>query len=68
MTIGARKQSSSALVRGGRIEGEGAFFLINTVYFMASEEPGLERRFGEDYRRYKAAVPRWRPRLTAYEG
>jgi len=29
-----------------------------------SEEPGLERRFGEDYRRYKRAVPRWIPRLV----
>jgi protein-S-isoprenylcysteine O-methyltransferase Ste14 len=26
------------------------------------EEPGLERRFGEAYRVYKRAVPRWLPR------
>ncbi len=32
------------------------------------EEPGLEERFGEDYRRYKANVPRWIPRLTPWEG
>lgn len=42
------------------------FFLINTVYFPFVEEPGLERRFGEDYRRYKTHVPRWVPRLTPY--
>ena len=39
------------------------FFLINTLYFVVSEEPGLERRFGEEYRRYKMNVPRWVPRL-----
>jgi protein-S-isoprenylcysteine O-methyltransferase Ste14 len=42
----------------------GAFFAVNWAYFVASEEPGLERRFGEEYRTYKRAVPRWLPRLT----
>jgi protein-S-isoprenylcysteine O-methyltransferase Ste14 len=32
-----------------------------------SEEPGLEKRFGDDYRRYKANVPRWIPRLRPWE-
>jgi protein-S-isoprenylcysteine O-methyltransferase Ste14 len=27
------------------------------------EEPTLDRLFGEDWRRYRAAVPRWLPRL-----
>jgi protein-S-isoprenylcysteine O-methyltransferase Ste14 len=40
------------------------FFAINAVYLPLSEEPGLERRFGEDYRRYKREVPRWIPRLV----
>jgi protein-S-isoprenylcysteine O-methyltransferase Ste14 len=44
-----------------------AFFALNTVYFILSEEPGLERRFGAAYRRYKAAVPRWIPRRTPWE-
>ena len=39
-----------------------AFFLINTAYFFTIEEPGLERRFGEDYRHYRSNVPRWIPR------
>jgi len=43
------------------------FFLGNTVYFVWSEEPALEARFGEAYRAYKAAVLRWVPRVTAYE-
>ena len=40
-----------------------AFILINHIYFVASEEPGLEARFGQSYRDYKAAVPRWMPRF-----
>ena len=43
------------------------FFLVNTVYFILSEEPKLEERFGEDYRRYKANVSRWWPRLKPWE-
>jgi protein-S-isoprenylcysteine O-methyltransferase Ste14 len=43
-----------------------AFFVINTTYFIASEEPGLEKRFGEEYRDYRAAVPRWLPRRTPW--
>jgi protein-S-isoprenylcysteine O-methyltransferase Ste14 len=38
------------------------FLLANTAYFLLVEEPGLERRFGEEYRAYKRAVPRWLPR------
>jgi protein-S-isoprenylcysteine O-methyltransferase Ste14 len=43
------------------------FFIINTLYFLLSEEPGLEERFGEDYREYKRQVPRWIPRITPYK-
>lgn len=46
----------------------GAFILINHLYFLLSEEPGLEKRFGEGYRQYKANVPRWIPRLTPWGG
>ena len=42
------------------------FFIINGVYFPLSEEKGLERRFGEDYLRYKRNVPRWLPRLSPW--
>lgn len=35
------------------------FVLINQIYFVYVEEPGLERRFGEPYREYKNKVPRW---------
>jgi protein-S-isoprenylcysteine O-methyltransferase Ste14 len=42
------------------------FFAANAVYFPLVEEQGLERRFGDDYRVYKANVPRWIPRLTPW--
>jgi protein-S-isoprenylcysteine O-methyltransferase Ste14 len=43
-----------------------AFVILNTVYFVLSEEPQLEKRFGEAYREYKRNVPRWFPRLSPY--
>jgi len=39
------------------------FIGFNHVYFLLSEEPGLERRFGESYAEYKRTVPRWLPRF-----
>jgi protein-S-isoprenylcysteine O-methyltransferase Ste14 len=42
------------------------FFAANAVYFPLSEEKGLERRFGDDYRTYKANVPRWIPRIRPW--
>jgi protein-S-isoprenylcysteine O-methyltransferase Ste14 len=42
-----------------------AFFIgINFAFFLLGEEPGLERRFGDEYRAYKRSVPRWIPRRT----
>lgn len=43
------------------------FLAINQAYFLLAEEPGLERRFGEEYRAYRCAVPRWIPRRNAWE-
>ena len=43
------------------------FTFFNTIYFIKKEEPDLEKRFGEDYVEYKKNVPRWIPRLTAWE-
>jgi protein-S-isoprenylcysteine O-methyltransferase Ste14 len=43
------------------------FALINMIYIPLSEEPGLERRFGEDYLQYKQNVPRWLPRPTPWQ-
>ena len=43
------------------------FLVINQVYFLLLEEPGLERRFGAGYLEYKSAVPRWIPRTTPWK-
>jgi len=47
-------------------EWAAAFLVINHVYFVASEEPGLARRFGAEYDEYKRNVPRWLPRVRAW--
>jgi protein-S-isoprenylcysteine O-methyltransferase Ste14 len=42
------------------------FLAINWVYFVLLEEPGLERRFGDQFRTYRRNVPRWIPRRTPW--
>lgn len=42
------------------------FWVINSVYFTASEEPGLVKRFGAEYEEYRRNVPRWIPRRTPW--
>jgi protein-S-isoprenylcysteine O-methyltransferase Ste14 len=42
------------------------FFTANALWMPLVEEPGLSRRFGEDYESYKANVPRWLPRLRPW--
>ena len=44
------------------------FGVVNAVYIPLLEEPGLSRRFGDDYVSYMQNVPRWLPRLTPWEG
>jgi protein-S-isoprenylcysteine O-methyltransferase Ste14 len=44
------------------------FALVNVSYIPLLEEPGLVRRFGEDYLNYKRNVPRWVPRWTPWNG
>jgi protein-S-isoprenylcysteine O-methyltransferase Ste14 len=36
------------------------------LFVVAYEEPTLRARYGAEYEKYRAAVPRWRPRLRAY--
>jgi protein-S-isoprenylcysteine O-methyltransferase Ste14 len=42
--------------------------VVNAVYIPLSEEPGLVNRFGDEYLTYKRHVPRWVPRLRAWDG
>jgi len=42
------------------------FFVANAIYFPLVEEKALEKRFGIEYRHYKAHVPRWSPRLRPW--
>ncbi|HSE81994.1 MAG TPA: isoprenylcysteine carboxylmethyltransferase family protein [Gaiellaceae bacterium] len=43
-----------------------AVLAVNAVYFPLVEEPGLRRRFGAKYERYRASVPRWIPRFRPW--
>ncbi len=36
------------------------------VFVVAYEEPTLERTFGREYEAFRAAVPRWIPRMTPW--
>ena len=42
------------------------FVVINHLYLLTVEEPGLARRFGADYEAYRRHVPRWIPRLKPW--
>ena len=43
------------------------FFIINNIWYIFYEEPDLEKKFGDEYRKYKKSVPRWIPRLKPYK-
>ena len=44
-----------------------AALAMNLVYMPLLEEPGLERRFGEEYRAYKRNVRAWLPRVRPWD-
>ena len=46
----------------------GLFVVANLIYLPFFEEPGLAKRYGDEYRRYKSNVPRWLPRLQPWTG
>jgi protein-S-isoprenylcysteine O-methyltransferase Ste14 len=43
------------------------FVVVTGIAIPIIEEPGLARRFGDDYLNYKRNVPRWIPRWTPWE-
>jgi protein-S-isoprenylcysteine O-methyltransferase Ste14 len=44
-----------------------AFLLFSLVYVPVLDEPQLEARFGDAYRRYRRNVPRFFPRLRPWK-
>jgi protein-S-isoprenylcysteine O-methyltransferase Ste14 len=45
----------------------GVVAAVNAIYMPLVEEPGLVRRYGAEYERYRAAVPRWLPRRRPWQ-
>jgi len=43
------------------------FFALQYGLIVSAEEDYLQQRFGAMYQSYRAQVPRWRPRLTAFQ-
>jgi protein-S-isoprenylcysteine O-methyltransferase Ste14 len=43
-----------------------AFMAVVATFVRLYEEPVLSRRFGDEYQRYRRAVPAWRPRLRRW--
>ena len=44
------------------------FVIGNAIYIPVAEEPGLVKRFDDDYLAYQRNVPRWIPRVRPWEG
>jgi protein-S-isoprenylcysteine O-methyltransferase Ste14 len=66
---------AGALLGGGLFLGSpaiallaGAFLLLMHLVVVLYEEPGLVRRFGASYERYRRRVPRWWPRTAPEPG
>lgn len=61
--------AESLMIGSWGIAGWGAVFVTaNLIYIPNWEEPALMNRFGDDYRRFKANVPRWIPAIRPWEG
>jgi protein-S-isoprenylcysteine O-methyltransferase Ste14 len=43
-------------------------WLAAHLFVVFYEEPTLRRSFGAEYETYRANVPRWIPRLSAWQG
>ena len=44
------------------------FWLVCHLFVLGYEEPTLQRTFGKEYETFRANVPRWIPRQTAWDG
>jgi protein-S-isoprenylcysteine O-methyltransferase Ste14 len=59
---------SALCCSGALLAWAAAFFAGNTAWFKLVEEPGLVKRFGEEYVEYRENVPMWLPRLRPWDG
>ncbi len=61
---------SQAMIFGSTsLASYGAFVCVCFhVFVLAYEEPSLHARFGAHYEEFCAAVPRWIPRLSPWQG
>ena len=59
-----------ALIFGsiGLLEYAAVAWFAAHVFVVAYEEPTLRASFGAEYEAFRAAVPRWIPRLTPWHG
>jgi protein-S-isoprenylcysteine O-methyltransferase Ste14 len=65
--VGLVLLGEAALLGSVAVASELAVFaVVNAVHMPLVEEPGLVRRFGEEYLEYRRAVPRWIPRRTPW--
>jgi protein-S-isoprenylcysteine O-methyltransferase Ste14 len=67
VSIVALVLGQAALLGDGRLVAYGAiFWLVSHVFVVSYEEPALKHKFGAEYEVYRANVPRWIPRVTAW--
>ena len=67
--LGAVVVGQALLLGRARLLGYAAAMAVPVVAFVRlREEPVLQRRFGAQYTRYCAHVPRWVPRLRPWTG
>jgi protein-S-isoprenylcysteine O-methyltransferase Ste14 len=69
LAVGTIIAGEALLLGRAVLLGYAAVFAAAVVAFVQGyEEPTLARRHGAEYEAYRRAVPRWRPRRTAWRG
>jgi protein-S-isoprenylcysteine O-methyltransferase Ste14 len=58
---------AAAVSSGWLLLWAAVFFTMLTTSIQVWEEPHLTKRFGEDYVNYRRNVPRWIPRISAWD-
>jgi protein-S-isoprenylcysteine O-methyltransferase Ste14 len=68
VAVGATIVGQGLLLGRPVLFGYAVVFAATVAAFVHGyEEPTLTRQFGDDYERYRRAVPAWRPRLRPWE-